>query len=222
MSKVTREQAQANREALVSSAGRLFRARGVDAVGVDEICKAAGLTHGALYAHFASKEDLATASFAHGQKVSQQRMAAKLGQAPELIETLAFYVSSRQRDDKVNCCPMLASASGASQRSHRYRRQFSAAFEALSTTVEGPSKKGRRSADASHVIAAAMIGVVAVARALQSGDPELSQSLIEVSPRILATLKPRRKPASRRAGRHPVSRGTRVCSRGRVSPALTK
>jgi len=46
------------REKILEAAGALFRTRGIDAVGVDTIMHAAGLTHGGFYAHFASKEAL--------------------------------------------------------------------------------------------------------------------------------------------------------------------
>ncbi len=46
------------RQKILEAAGALFRKRGIDAVGVDAIMHAAGLTHGGFYAHFASKEAL--------------------------------------------------------------------------------------------------------------------------------------------------------------------
>jgi TetR/AcrR family transcriptional repressor of nem operon len=54
----TNEQKAATREQIVEVAGRLFRRHGVDAVGVDAIMHAAGLTHGGFYGHFVSKEAL--------------------------------------------------------------------------------------------------------------------------------------------------------------------
>src|SRR5689334_11654568 len=57
--RVTREQAAANRERILDAAGTLFRERGFDGIGVDEIMKRAGLTHGGFYGHFTSKDDLA-------------------------------------------------------------------------------------------------------------------------------------------------------------------
>jgi TetR/AcrR family transcriptional regulator, transcriptional repressor for nem operon len=45
-------------EKILKEAARLFRERGFDDAGIAEIMKAAGLTHGAFYAHFASKEEL--------------------------------------------------------------------------------------------------------------------------------------------------------------------
>ncbi|HYD89756.1 MAG TPA: TetR/AcrR family transcriptional regulator [Vitreimonas sp.] len=43
---------------ILETASRLFQERGVDGVGVDEIMRESGLTHGGFYAHFASKEAL--------------------------------------------------------------------------------------------------------------------------------------------------------------------
>ena len=57
--KVSKEQAAQHRAAIVEAAARLFRERGLDGVGVAEITRAAGLTHGGFYGHFASKEALA-------------------------------------------------------------------------------------------------------------------------------------------------------------------
>ena len=54
----TSERKAETRERILAAAGRLFRGHGIDAVGVDAIMHAAGLTHGGFYAHFASKEAL--------------------------------------------------------------------------------------------------------------------------------------------------------------------
>lgn len=56
--RVTRKQAEINRQRIVDSAIRLFAERGVDAVGVAEVMGDAGFTHGGFYNHFPSKDDL--------------------------------------------------------------------------------------------------------------------------------------------------------------------
>jgi TetR/AcrR family transcriptional repressor of nem operon len=56
--KVSREQAEQNREALVVAARRLFRRHGFAQVTVSDIADAAGLTHGAFYSHFKAKRDI--------------------------------------------------------------------------------------------------------------------------------------------------------------------
>src|ERR1043165_1837256 len=57
--RVSREQAAENRERIVQVAAKLFRERGFDGIGVADLMKAAGLTHGGFYGHFGSKDDLA-------------------------------------------------------------------------------------------------------------------------------------------------------------------
>ena len=57
--KVSREKAAENRERIIDAAGTLFRANGFSGIGVADIMKAAELTHGGFYGHFASKDDLA-------------------------------------------------------------------------------------------------------------------------------------------------------------------
>src|SRR5215813_374037 len=70
--KVSRERFAENRARIVDAASRLFREKGFDGVGLDAVMEAAGLTHGAFYGHFASKEDLiaqaCAAAFAHADE----------------------------------------------------------------------------------------------------------------------------------------------------------
>ena len=56
------KQTAVKHERIVKEASRLFRERGFEKVSVDEVMKAAGLTHGAFYAHFSSKEELKSAA----------------------------------------------------------------------------------------------------------------------------------------------------------------
>ena len=56
--KVSREQAAENRERIIKAAAQLFRERGFEGIGVADLMKEAGLTHGGFYGHFSSKDDL--------------------------------------------------------------------------------------------------------------------------------------------------------------------
>ena len=188
MAKVSHEQAAANRKTLVTAAGSLLRQKGMDGVGVAELCKAAGMTHGALYSHFASKEELLTEAFAEGQSASRARMQAAIGKEPELGAILDFYVSKRHRDDMANCCPMLASASEAARQSASLRKGFARAFEDLVEMVGQAAGDGGD--ERANFIAASMIGVVAVARALRVPDPSRSEKLIKAARQALAALTP--------------------------------
>src|SRR3954469_7621663 len=63
----------AKHERILKEASRLFRDRGFENVTVAEVMKAAGLTHGAFYAHFQSKKELQEAAVAFGQELSASR-----------------------------------------------------------------------------------------------------------------------------------------------------
>jgi TetR/AcrR family transcriptional regulator, transcriptional repressor for nem operon len=186
MVKVSRDQAAANRRALAAAAGRLFRQKGIDGVGVAELCEAAGMTHGALYSHFGSKDELATEAFVQGQAASRTRLDGAVGSNPDLSAILDFYVYRRQRDNAIDCCPLLASASEAARQSKPTRRAFAAAFDELSDTVSAAlAKRDNQSSGLAMVIAASMIGTVAVARVL---DPAQSDALIEATREALEAL----------------------------------
>jgi TetR/AcrR family transcriptional repressor of nem operon len=189
MVKVSRDQAAANRQALVAAAGRLFRQKGIDGVGVAELCEAAGMTHGALYSHFGSRDELVTEAFVQGQAASRTRLDGAVGPDPDLSDILDFYVSRRQRDNAVDCCPLLASASEAARQSRPTRTAFAAAFDELSATVGTALRKREdQSNGRAMVIAASMIGTVAVARALRALDPAQSDALIEAAHEVLEAL----------------------------------
>jgi TetR/AcrR family transcriptional repressor of nem operon len=105
MARVTREKAAENRAAIVRAASRMFRAHGLDGVGVAEVTRAAGLTHGGFYGHFASKDELAVeaieAAFADGRALLD-----RLG----LADYLRAYLSRSHRDHPESGCPILAFA----------------------------------------------------------------------------------------------------------------
>ncbi len=180
--KVSRERAAENRVTLVRVAGQLFRAKGIDGVGVAEICKEAGLTHGALYGQFTSKEALAAEALAHGLKRSHRAMlAASDKENPNLEDYVDFFVSPEQRDNLAGGCPMAASSSEIARQDRTISARFSEGFqetaEAIEATLDnGLSVQERR--QRGLAIAAAMIGGVAIARGTAKSDPKLSNDII--------------------------------------------
>jgi TetR/AcrR family transcriptional repressor of nem operon len=97
--RVTRKQAAANREKVLDVAGTLFRERGFDGIGVADIMKRAGLTHGGFYGQFGSKDDLAAETTARvlGKAGWQERLTGKAN--PSFGDVVRAYLSPRQRDD---------------------------------------------------------------------------------------------------------------------------
>lgn len=189
--KVTREKTEENREKLVQAAARLFRERGIDGVGVAEICEAAGLTHGALYAQFPSKEALAAAAFDEAFARAYPVMKTAGGMpAPSLRDHLEFLISPQQRDN-LGGCPLTASASEVARKDKTLSASFSRGFEQMVAVVESamdrivPASERR---DRALTMIAAEIGVIAVARAAAKSRPDLSNRVLAAARRVLTKV----------------------------------
>ena len=163
------EQTAAKHEQIVKEASRLFRERGFENVSVAEVMKAAGLTHGAFYAHFNSKEELEAAAIGYGQKVSLERMQRNNGHKGK--ESYADrYLSRSHRDNPGDGCTMAALASEVA----RSTAELKAAFEQGLRNIL--STKGGDRDEAIFQISA-MIGGVVLACAVQ--DPRLSDEILK-------------------------------------------
>lgn len=156
-------------ERIVKEASRLFRERGFENVSVAEVMKAAGLTHGAFYAHFGSKEELQAAAVAYGQKVSLERM--QRSNRKKSRESYADrYLSRSHRDNPGDGCTMAALASEVARSTPELKAAFEQGFEKIL------SARGENREEAIFR-AAAMIGGVVLARAVR--DLRLSDEILE-------------------------------------------
>jgi TetR/AcrR family transcriptional regulator, transcriptional repressor for nem operon len=190
--KVTKEKAAENRAALVQAAGRLFRERGIDGVGVAEISKEAGLTHGALYAQFPSKEALAAEAFASGLKPGMELLTAdRDGRPATLADFLDNYLSLDHRDNLATGCPMSASASEVARQDKAVCERFTEGFEQIAAAMErglGVSSVKAENRQRALAMMAAMIGGVAASRAVAKADPKLSIEILRAVRRIVGEL----------------------------------
>jgi TetR/AcrR family transcriptional regulator, transcriptional repressor for nem operon len=98
----------ATRRRMIETAGRRFKSDGFDGSGISTLVADAGLTNGAFYGHFASKDDLIAAVVA--QQLAEQ--AARLESLPtgtaSLAAFLRAYLSATHRDDMAGGCPSAA------------------------------------------------------------------------------------------------------------------
>src|SRR5437588_4123472 len=83
------ERSEETRQALIQAARELFAERGYAGVGTEEIVRAARLTRGALYHHFASKEDLFRAVYERVEQELVERIAAQAASAGDPLEALS-------------------------------------------------------------------------------------------------------------------------------------
>jgi len=190
--KVTKEKAAENRAALVQAAGHLFRERGIDGVGVAEISKKAGLTHGALYAQFASKEALAAEAFASALKPGFELMTAdRDGRPATLTDFLDHYLSAGHRDNLATSCPMSASASEIGRQDQAVCERYTEGFEQFAALIErglGASPLKADSRERALTMIAAMIGGVAASRAVAKVDPKLANQILRAVRRVVSEV----------------------------------
>lgn len=177
--RVTREQAAAHREKILEVAGTLFRERGFDGIGVADIMKRAGLTHGAFYGHFDSKDDLAaetTVRVLSGEGWLQ-RITGKAD--PSLGEVVRSYLSVRHRDGAGHGCLFAAVGSDVVRQPRSVRRAFTEGLRQRVAAVQ--SLLPRRSAAAQRKQAlttmASLVGAMILSRAVD--DPKLSSEILE-------------------------------------------
>ena len=111
MPRVSRAQAETNREAITEASARLFRERGIKAVSVADLMGAAGLTHGGFYGHFESKDVLAGIAgehaFAQATERWRKRAAAK-APAEARAAIVEAYLRPQSIRDVATGCPTAA------------------------------------------------------------------------------------------------------------------
>lgn len=176
--KVTKEQAELNRQALLDAAARLFKQHGIDGVGVADICKAAGLTHGALYKHFTDKQDLAAQAFAHSFRSGFDKVSrSSRGEPANLARYLDRYLSARVRDDFSAGCPVVASACETGRQSEAVSQSYTAGFLELRDGVQA-ALNSDDSAQATLAVAA-LVGAMALSRGVLKADAALADEVLK-------------------------------------------
>jgi TetR/AcrR family transcriptional repressor of nem operon len=130
--------------------------------------KAAGLTHGAFYAHFSSKEELQAAAIAYGQKVSLDRLQRSKRKKSK-GSFADRYLSRGHRDNPGDGCTMAALAQEVARSTPELKAAFEQGLENMLSAEGGDRKRA-------ILQVAAMMGGVVLARAVQ--DPRLSDEIL--------------------------------------------
>ncbi|KQX48054.1 MULTISPECIES: TetR family transcriptional regulator [unclassified Streptomyces] len=148
MGRVSQAQAQENRRRVVDTASRLFREQGTQ-VSVADLMKAAGLTHGAFYKQFASKEALVDEAIAHAFDELTRRHAAGLEQYDGQRDTaqralIDAYLSVEHRDDPADGCPVAAMATDIAREGggHAARRVYTEGVADFADFLNGDDQDG--------------------------------------------------------------------------------
>jgi TetR/AcrR family transcriptional regulator, transcriptional repressor for nem operon len=175
--RLTKEKAAENRQSIIDAASRLFRQRGFDGVGLNDLMKEAGFTQGGFYNHFSSKEELAGEAAAAGIRVSNSRLAKS-----ELPQAIERYLSPKHRDNRDEGCTFAALASDAARQGKQVQASFAEGINEELNILAGQFGKSREEA---VQLLSEMVGAVILARAVADADPSLSDEILQANRRKL-------------------------------------
>jgi TetR/AcrR family transcriptional repressor of nem operon len=103
-----KEHKQATKRRIIETAGRRFKRDGIDGSGIATLMADAGLTNGAFYAHFASKEDLVATALADQLREQRARLSAQAPDRAGVEQFVRAYLSVAHRDNPEHGCPSAA------------------------------------------------------------------------------------------------------------------
>ena len=169
---------QATRQRILKAAGRRFKHDGIDGAGVAAVMADAGLTNGAFYAHFASKEDLVANVLADQLRAQRHSFDAQPRDRAGLEAFIRSYLSPQHRDQCADGCPSAALLEEIARRPAATKQVFT--DELLATADDIAERLDPTDHEAARTDALTlfgiMIGTLQLARALT--DRDLSDQLL--------------------------------------------
>ncbi|MEU1577531.1 TetR/AcrR family transcriptional regulator [Streptomyces collinus] len=179
MARYAKEHKRVTRQRIIDRAGRRFKQDGIDGSGISTLMADAGLTNGAFYAHFASKDDLV----AH---VVTQELSTQVAQygtlrpgRPGLEDLIRIYLSPQHRDHPDTGCPSAAlldeigRCEGAAK--HAYTEGARAILDEIAARLAPEDPQSARGTALG--LFTMLVGTMQLSRALS--DPKLSDEVLE-------------------------------------------
>ena len=169
---------QATRQRILEAAGRRFKQDGIDGAGVAAVMSDAGLTNGAFYAHFASKEDLVANVLAEQLRAQRHGLDSQPSDRAGLEAFIRSYLSPQHRDQCADGCPSAALLDEIARRPAATRQVFT--DELMGVIDDIASRLDRTDVEVARkdalTVFGLMVGTLQLARALT--DRDLSDQLL--------------------------------------------
>ncbi|UZF95541.1 TetR/AcrR family transcriptional regulator [Bosea sp. NBC_00550] len=181
--RVTRQQAEENRQTVIDVASRLFREHGFDGIGLKDLMAGAGLTQGAFYKQFESKNDLAAQASRRALESASERWSDAARSRPDhpLAAVVDFYLSMGHCAEKMDGCPVVALGSDAARQGPAVKAAFEAGIEEYLQML-GPwvgTADGDAPDNKAMAILSTMVGAVLLSRAVN--DERMSERFLEAA-----------------------------------------
>jgi TetR/AcrR family transcriptional regulator, transcriptional repressor for nem operon len=171
----SREHKQETHARIVRKASVRLREKGAHGVGVADLMKEAGLTHGGFYAHFPSREALVIESFAYAMDRSTEQWRKMAEQTPpekRLATMVENYLTTAHRDDPGHGCAVPTLGADIAREGPKTRKAFAAKLEQMidmmADQIEGLPRRAARKQAASAL--ATMMGTMVLARVTGNGE----------------------------------------------------
>lgn len=179
MARYSTDHKQATRQRIIETAGRRFKETGVDGSGIATLMSDAGLTNGAFYAHFESKDDLVASVVADELRRQADSFAELPAGRSGLRDFVHEYLSAQHRDNPGVGCPSAALLDEIVRCSDTAKDAYTNGArrildEIASRLAPRNPPSGRTKAIALYTM---MIGTLQLARAIS--DPQLSGEVLE-------------------------------------------
>jgi TetR/AcrR family transcriptional regulator, transcriptional repressor for nem operon len=194
--KVSGAKVAEHRSALIATARRLLQEQGFEGAGVAEISREAGLTQGALYSQFKSKDALTAEATREAFADGLTAWARIRETAPDTLRAyMDAYLSTEHAKDVGGGCLLAACLSEVRRQDPTICEAFGEGFVRLAELIQGvlpedvPTEEARRRALA---LLSAMVGSVAMARAVEATNPNLAKEIIAAARAELEGLAVRR------------------------------
>lgn len=191
MPRMSEAEKQKSHKRILDAAARILRAQGVEAISVADVMKAAGMTHGGFYRHFASREDLVAAAIDHAaESVLGPVEAEKAERDGEAVAAyVSDYLSDAHRRNRETGCPLAAIAGEALRDDGPVRDATERAARRTALVLSGATGAPDSEEDATDELGLAtlsvLVGTIVLSRLFQEDDDaerllKLGQSSVEI------------------------------------------
>ena len=186
---VSKRKAEENRHAIIEASEKLFRAHGVEGVGLTALMKAAGFTQGGFYNHFQSKDSLAAevvrSAMSKANEELKNAIAAPLKrQQTRLRRQVDFYLSGIHCEDIERGCAIAGLASDVRRLGREAQRHFAKGVSEMIDTLaallveQRPELSKKSSHERALSFYCEMMGALILSRAVREADPGLASAIL--------------------------------------------
>jgi len=178
MARYSPDHKEATRRRMIETAGRRFKSDGLDGSGIATLVADAGLTNGAFYGHFTSKDDL-IASVVAQQLADQVAVVSTLPTGLQSLEAfIRDYLSPTHRDDRADGCPSAALLDEIARSGEDVREAYTEGARSMIEAIAHHLEDGDTEAATQRAIGLFTLLVASLQLARAITDPHLSDQVL--------------------------------------------